>query len=91
MNRVDFGNAVFSEVTDELIATSYDDERERIYWKDKNYEADYKLLQKQLPGKELGFGSSTKDEKLYLISANSDTDPGSTYLFDRTTKKVTLQ
>ena len=91
LKRVDFGNAVFSEVSDELIATSYEDERERIYWKDKNFEADYKNLQKQLPGKEIGFGSSTKDERLWLISANADTDPGSTYLFDRSTKKLTLQ
>lgn len=91
LKRVDFGNAVFSELSDELIATSYDDERERIYWKDKAFEADYKNLQKQLPGKEIGFGSSTKDEKLWLISATADTDPGSTYLFDRTTKKLTLQ
>ena len=91
MNRVDFGNALFSEVTDDLIATTYDDERERIYWKDKNFEADYKLLQKQLPNKEIGFASSTKDEKLWLISAYGDTDPGATYLFDRTSKKVTLQ
>jgi dipeptidyl aminopeptidase/acylaminoacyl peptidase len=91
LKRVDFGNASFSEVSDELIATSYDDERERIYWKDKSFEADYKNLQKQLPGKEINFGSSTKDEKLFLISANADTDPGSTYLYDRTTKKLTLQ
>ena len=91
LKRVDFGNASFSDVTDDLIATSYDDERERIYWKDKNYEADYKLLQKQLPGKEIGFGSATKDEKLVIVAANSDTDPGSTYLFDRNTKKLTLQ
>jgi len=91
MKRVDFGNATFSEVSDELISTSYDDERERIYWKDKAFEADYKDLQKQLPGKEIGFGSSTKDEKLWIISANADTDPGSTYLFDRSTKKLTLQ
>jgi dipeptidyl aminopeptidase/acylaminoacyl peptidase len=91
LKRVDFGNASFSEVTDELVATTYDDERERIYWKDKNFEADYKLLQKQFPGKELGWGSATKDEKLAIIFANSDADPGSTYLFDRTTKKVTLQ
>src|SRR6266576_1487326 len=70
LNRVDFGNASFSEVSDELIATSYDDERERIYWKDKAFEADYRLLQKQLPGKEIGFGSSTKDEKLWLVSAS---------------------
>ncbi len=91
MKRVDFGNASFSEVSDELIATTYDDERERIYWKDKGYEADYKHLQKQLPGKEINFGSSTKDEKLFLIAANGDTDPGSTYLYDRATKKLTLQ
>jgi dipeptidyl aminopeptidase/acylaminoacyl peptidase len=91
MKRVDFGNAMFSEVSDELIATTYDDERERIYWKDKQFEADYKNLQKKLPGKEINFGSSTKDEKLFLIYANADTDPGSSYLYDRTTKKLTLQ
>jgi dipeptidyl aminopeptidase/acylaminoacyl peptidase len=91
LKHVDFGNAIFSEVSDELIATTYDDERERIYWKDKAFEADYKYLQKQLPGKEIGFGSSTKDEKLWIIAANADTDPGSTYLYDRTTKKLTLQ
>src|SRR5690242_1361874 len=91
LKHVDFGNASFSEVTDDLIATSYDDERVRIYWKDKNFEADYKNLQKQLPGKEINFGSSTKDEKLWIIAANADTDPGSTYLYDRTTKKLTLQ
>jgi dipeptidyl aminopeptidase/acylaminoacyl peptidase len=91
LKHVDFGNAVFSEVSDDLIATSYDDERQRTYWKDKAFEADYKNLQKQLPGKEINFGSSTKDEKLFLISANADTDPGSTYLYDRATKKLTLQ
>jgi dipeptidyl aminopeptidase/acylaminoacyl peptidase len=91
MKRVDFGNAMFSEVSDELIATTYDDERERIYWKDKKFEADYKNLQKQLPGKEITFASSTTDEKLYIVAANADTDPGSTYLFDRSTKKLTLQ
>jgi dipeptidyl aminopeptidase/acylaminoacyl peptidase len=91
LNRVDFGNASFSEVTDELIATAYVDERSRIYWKDKSFEADYKLLQKQLPGKEIDLGSSTADERLWLIAAHSDTDPGERYLFDRQTKKLTLQ
>ncbi len=88
--RVDFGNASFSEVTDELIATSYLDDKARIYWKDKSYEADYNLLRKKLPNRELNFGSSTKDEQLFLISANSDTEPGESYLFDRKTKKLTL-
>ena len=91
LNRVDFGDALFSEVTDDLIVTTYDDERQRLYWKDKSFEADYKLLQKQLPGKEIGLGSGTKDEKLWLIQASSDTEPGERYLFDRTTKKLTFQ
>ena len=91
LKRVDFGNAVFSEVSDDIVATSYEDERERIYWKDKGFEADYKNLQKELPGKEINFVSSTKDEKLFLIAANADTDPGATYLYDRSNKKLTLQ
>ncbi|HEY5838521.1 MAG TPA: S9 family peptidase, partial [Pyrinomonadaceae bacterium] len=84
-------NAAFSEVTDEIILTSYEDERERLYFKDKAIEADYKLLQKQLPGKDIGLGSSTKDERLFLISAYSDTEPGERHLFDRNTKKLTFQ
>jgi dipeptidyl aminopeptidase/acylaminoacyl peptidase len=91
MNRVDFGSPIFSEVTDELIATTYEDERSRIYWRDKSFEADYELLKKRLPNKDLGLGSSTKDETLFLISAASDVEPGETYLFDRKTKKLTLQ
>src|SRR5207245_5577208 len=63
----------------------------RIYWKNKSFEADYKLLQKNLPGKEIGLGSGTKDERLWLISASSDTEPGERYLFDRQTKKLTFQ
>lgn len=91
LHRVDFGGADFSEVGDELIATSYEDERERRYWKDKSYEADYKLLQRKIPGKEIDFASRTKDEQIWLILANSDTEPGETYLFDRRTKKLSLQ
>ena len=58
LKRVDLGNAIFSEVSDDLIATTYDDERERIYFKDKGFEADYKNLQKQLRPKMKSCGSS---------------------------------
>lgn len=91
MNRVDFGAPIFSKVTDELIATAYEDERSRIYWRDKSFESDYELLKKRLPNRDVGFSSSTKDETLWLISATSDVEPGETYLFDRKTKKLTLQ
>jgi dipeptidyl aminopeptidase/acylaminoacyl peptidase len=91
LNRVDLADVSFSEVTDDMIATIYEDERIRIYWKDKSYEADYKFLQKKFPGKEIGIGSSTKDERLALVSVHSDSDPGETFLFDRNTKKLTSQ
>ncbi len=90
-NRVDFGDAMFSEVSDELVATTYDDDRIRIYWKDKGFETDYKRLKKELPGKDLSVGSVTKDEQLWLIAAGGDTEPGERYLFDRRTKKLTFQ
>ena len=91
LNRVDFGNASFSEVTDELIATTYNDDRLRIYWKDKAFEADHKLVEKKLPGKEIAVNNSTRDERLWLLTAYSDTEPGERYLFDRQTKKLALQ
>jgi len=91
LNRVDLGDTTFSEVSDDLIATSYEDERPRIYFKDKSFEADYNLLKKQFPGMEIDFASGTKDERLWLVDVGSDTDPGECYLFDRGTKKLTLQ
>ena len=91
MKRVDIGGETFSEVTDELVATAYVEDRPRVYFRDKSYEADYNLLKKQFPGMDIDFASGTKDESLWLIDVGSDTDPGDTYLFDRNTKKVTLQ
>jgi dipeptidyl aminopeptidase/acylaminoacyl peptidase len=91
VKRVDFGGAIFAEATDELVGTSYQDEKTRIYFRDKAWEADYKLVQAKFPGKEIGLGSSTADDRVLLVTASSDTDPGERYLFDRGTKKLTLQ
>ena len=82
---------MISELTDDLVATMYYDAKPKYYWKDKGLEADYNRLQKQFSGKQINFGSKTTDEKLWLVSVNSDTEPGETVLFDRTTKKVTPQ
>jgi dipeptidyl aminopeptidase/acylaminoacyl peptidase len=91
LNRVDFGNASFSDITDELIATSYTDERTRIYWKNKDWEKDYKLLQSKLPNKEITPTSTTNDERLLMVVASSDREPGERYLFDRNTKDLKFQ
>ncbi|MCM2255126.1 MAG: S9 family peptidase [Vicinamibacteria bacterium] len=89
LGRVDFGSAVFSELTDELVATSYVDDRTRVYFRDKAFEADYRQLEKLLPNREISIGSMTADENVLFVSAASDVDPGSRYLFDRKTKKLT--
>ncbi len=89
--RVDFGSAVFSEITDDLIATTYRDDRTRRYWKDKAWAADFKLLQTKLPGKELAMTSSTADEQVLMLTSYSDRDPGTSYIFNRRTKKLSLE
>jgi hypothetical protein len=88
---VDLAAAVFSEATDELAETIYIDARERRYARDKSFAADRKWLESKFPGKEVGSGSRTLDAKVWLVTANSDTEPGETYLFDRTTHKLTFQ
>jgi len=91
LKRVDFGAAMFSEVTEDLIATTYQDDRTRIYFRDKAWEADWKLVKAKLPGKEISLTGSTDDEQILMVGAYSDTDPGSRYLFDRRTKKLVLE
>lgn len=88
MGRVDFGNASFSNVTKEIIATTYSDDRVRVYFKDKNFEKDYNLIKKRIGDREIAFGSSTKDETKFIISTFSDVDPGTVWVFDRKTKNL---
>lgn len=90
-NRVDFGNAIFADATDELVGTAYEDDRVRLYFRDKQWAADYAFLQGKFPGKDLSLDSSTADDRVVLITASSDTDPGERYIFDRNTRKLALQ
>ena len=71
--------------------TVYEDDRQRLYFKDKALEADFKLLSAKLPGRQIDFQSSSFDERLWIIRAYSDVEPGETYLFDRSTRALTLQ
>ncbi len=89
-NEVDFGMALFSDVTNELLATVYQGDVIRVYPKEKYFAKSYNQLKKHFPNGNIGIGSTTKDENLWLVSVSSDVDPGSTYLFDRKTGKVEL-
>jgi len=91
LKRVDFGTAVFSEATDELTNTNYEDDRVRRYFRDKHDETDFKWLEAKLGSKDVRRASVTDDEQTWLIVANSDTEPGETYLFDRKNRSLALQ
>jgi dipeptidyl aminopeptidase/acylaminoacyl peptidase len=91
LKKVDFGEAFFSEVTDELAFTVYEEDKPRYYFKDKGFASDFKWLDGKFPGKEVSLNSATLDEQTLLISASSDTEPGETYLFDRRNHKLALQ
>jgi dipeptidyl aminopeptidase/acylaminoacyl peptidase len=45
----------------------------------------------QLPGKEIGMGSHSSDENLWMLNAYSDTDPGTTFLWNRKARTLKLQ
>ena len=91
LKRVDLGGVEFSEVSEELIATQYVDERTRRYVHNKAFEADYKWLEKRFQGRDVNMAGHTGDELLWLVVVNGDTEPGEVYLFDSKAKKVTLQ
>ena len=73
--KVDFGGANFSDVSNELILTAYEDDRERLYFKDKNYKKMYDDIKKRLGDREVSFNSSTADESKFIVATNSDVDP----------------
>lgn len=88
LGKVDFGGASFSDVTDELVATAYEEDRERLYFKDKEFEKSYNDIKKRLGDRDVNFQSSTKDESKWIVVTNSDVDPGTVWLYDRKSKNL---
>jgi dipeptidyl aminopeptidase/acylaminoacyl peptidase len=89
--RVDINGFQVSDLDYHILFTRYEDDRYRLYFKDKVFEGEYRWLQSKLPGKEIGFGARSKDENIWIVSASSDTEPGETYVWDRKAKTLTLQ
>jgi dipeptidyl aminopeptidase/acylaminoacyl peptidase len=91
MGRVDFSTAATSEATDELLWTEYQENQVRRYFKDAAAKADFEFLTSQLAGKDLARVSASRDEQVWQISASSDLEPGEMWLFDRASRRLTLQ
>ncbi len=89
-NEVDFGTALFSEVSDELLATFYTGDRQRVYPNQKQFGDDWNTMVKALPDGERWITNMTADENTWLVNVSSDVDPGSRYLYDRKNGKAEL-
>jgi len=83
LGKVDLGDVWFSDLTDELEATTYEDDRERIYFKDRDLEKAYNTIKKRLGDRDIAFQSTTRDEQKFIVVSNSDVDPGTVWVFDR--------
>lgn len=89
-NEVDFGSALFSDVTNELLATFYVGDRTRVYPRQKAFGEDWAKMLTLLPAGEVAIGSTTADESIWLVAVSSDVDPGSRYLYNRKSAKLEL-
>jgi len=89
--RVDLGRVQRSDVDYRMLFTQYEDDRVRLYFKDKAFEMEYHWLQTKLPDKEIAFGARSKDENIWIVIAHNDTEPGATYVWNRKAKTLVLQ
>lgn len=87
-HEVDFDGPIFSNKTDELVATVYVGDRQRVYWKNPEWKKKFQTLQASLPGGEIVINSITSDDSLMTVTAVSDVDPGRCYLYNRTTGHI---
>jgi len=89
--EVDFGNAVFHPVSEELLFTHYLGDRLRVYPRTEEAALLWTGLRKALQNGEITIESVSDDLSLLLVRVSSDVDPGSIYLYEPENGKSTLQ
>lgn len=88
--EVDLGSVVFSNSSNELLATVYYSDRQRIYPKDEQFERELQGLKSALPEGIFSFFFPANTDRLMLVSVERDIDPGTTYLYNRDTGDLEL-
>ncbi|MDD3566911.1 MAG: S9 family peptidase [Bacteroidales bacterium] len=89
--KADFGRLVLSERTFEPLYTTYTDAYTRRYFKDNDFERHFRSLQAKFEGLEVNLYGATSDERYWLVSVWSDTNPSDIYIYDMTTEELTFQ
>jgi dipeptidyl aminopeptidase/acylaminoacyl peptidase len=89
-SQVDLETAIFDPATDELLATVYVGDRQRIYPKNDAMRRDLEALRSKLPDGDFDIASTTRDMSVWLVSVYSDVEPGSMYVYRRAQGEVSL-
>lgn len=88
--EVDFAEPLFSDRTEELVATMYVGDRQRIYPRDEEFRRILADLRAKLPNGEISFVAGTNDDSKLIVTVSRDVDPGSAYLYDVNAGTATL-
>jgi dipeptidyl aminopeptidase/acylaminoacyl peptidase len=80
----DLAGVLISDVTDELVAAIFERDRMAYQSFDPKFTRDLEILGKVHDG-DVMIRSSDAIERKFIVSYNSPTDPGATYLYDRST------
>ena len=86
-NQVDFSGAWFSEIDHRLLATYYNADTVRVYAKTPEVQRHMERI-RAVHGGTPQITSMTRDEKRWIVSFDSPTDPGATYLYDTESGKA---
>jgi dipeptidyl aminopeptidase/acylaminoacyl peptidase len=82
LRQVDLGSSLFSDVTDSLLATTYEGDTVRLYPKTAQLGRDLDRIRRAHGGTP-ELLSATRDESKWVVDFISPVDPGATYLYDR--------
>ncbi len=80
----DVDGPIINDLTHDLMGVAYNKEHFTYKAFDPQFRKDLDALAKVHDG-DIQFGGSTADERMWIVTFNSPTDPGATYLYDRDT------
>jgi len=90
-DKVDLEDLFLNKYTHEIIATSYNYDKIKPYFKNKKWEEDFNYLSKQFPDREIKYTSFTKDYSKMLIETYGDKYATEVYFFNPDKKELILQ
>ena len=81
-NEVDLSDLIFSDRTEDLVATVYVGDRQRIYPTNDQFKTLLENIRRAVPDGEINITSGTNDDSKFTVVVSRDVDPGSAYLYD---------